>query len=83
VNARPGAPWGENALAFKQPTCPYDIESGPGGLTREVETPLPSNSPRAHMILRVDVVDSRVGRDSVAMDSGTLSHDFAFPSLKD
>jgi hypothetical protein len=25
---------------------PHDIESGPGGLTREVETPLPSNSPR-------------------------------------
>jgi hypothetical protein len=34
---------GGNALAFEQPTCPYDIESGPGGLTREVETPLPSN----------------------------------------
>jgi hypothetical protein len=28
------------------------IESGPGGLTREVETPLPSNSPHDHMILR-------------------------------
>jgi hypothetical protein len=40
---------GGNALAFKQPTSPYDIESGPGGLTREVETPL--------MILRVDLVD--------------------------
>jgi hypothetical protein len=36
---------GGNALAFKQPTWPYDIESGAGGLTREVETPLPSNSP--------------------------------------
>jgi hypothetical protein len=35
---------GGNALAFKQPTWPYDIESGPGGLTREVETPLPSIS---------------------------------------
>jgi hypothetical protein len=33
-------------------------ESGPGGLTREVETPLPSNSPHDHMILRVDLVDS-------------------------
>ena len=29
-------------------------ESGPGGLTREVERPLPSNSPHDHMILRVD-----------------------------
>ena len=33
-------------------------ESGPGGLTREEETPLPSNSPHDHMILRVDLVDS-------------------------
>jgi hypothetical protein len=29
------------------------LESGPGGLTREVDTPLPSNSPHDHMILRV------------------------------
>jgi hypothetical protein len=28
------------------------------GLTREAETPLPSNSPRDHMILRVDLVGS-------------------------
>jgi hypothetical protein len=27
-------------------------DNGPGGLTREVETPLPSNSPHDHMILR-------------------------------
>jgi hypothetical protein len=33
-------------------------ESGPGGLTREVETPLPSNSPHDHMILRGDLVGS-------------------------
>jgi hypothetical protein len=33
-------------------------ESGPGGLTREVETPLPANSPHDHLILRVDLVDS-------------------------
>jgi hypothetical protein len=33
-------------------------ERGPGGLTREVETPLPSNSPHDHMILRVDLVGS-------------------------
>jgi hypothetical protein len=33
-------------------------ESGAGGLTREVETPLPSNSPHGHMILRVDLVGS-------------------------
>jgi hypothetical protein len=40
---------------------PYRLrerERGPGGLTREVETPLPSNSPREHMILRVDLVGS-------------------------
>jgi hypothetical protein len=30
------------------------IESGSGGLTREVETPLPSNSPLGPMILRVE-----------------------------
>jgi hypothetical protein len=29
---------------------PYDIESGAGGLTREVETPLPSNSPPDPML---------------------------------
>jgi hypothetical protein len=28
------------------------------GLTREVETPLPSNSTHDHMILRVDLVGS-------------------------
>ena len=49
---------GGNALAFKLPTWPYDIESGPGGRTREVERPLPSNSPHDHMILREDLVDS-------------------------
>jgi hypothetical protein len=35
-----------------------DIESGAGGLTREVETPLPSNSPHDPMMLRVDLVGS-------------------------
>jgi hypothetical protein len=30
----------------------------PGGLTREVETPLPSNSPHDPMVLRVDLVGS-------------------------
>jgi hypothetical protein len=45
-------------LAIKQPTWPYDIERGPGGLTREVESPLPSNSPHGHMILREDLVGS-------------------------
>jgi hypothetical protein len=35
-----------------------ESESGPGGLTREVETPLPLNSPHDHMILRVDLEDS-------------------------
>jgi hypothetical protein len=34
------------------------IERGPGGLTREVETPSPSTSPHARMILRVDQVGS-------------------------
>jgi hypothetical protein len=34
------------------------VEPG-GGLTREVETPLPSNSPHDHMILRVDLVGSQ------------------------
>ena len=33
-------------------------ERGPGGLTREVETPLPSTSPHDPMILREDLVDS-------------------------
>jgi hypothetical protein len=33
-------------------------ESGAGGLSREVEVPLPSNSPHDHMILRVDLVGS-------------------------
>jgi hypothetical protein len=33
-------------------------ETGAGGLTREVETPLPSNSPHDHMILRVELVGS-------------------------
>jgi hypothetical protein len=28
------------------------------GLTREVETPLPSNSPHDHMLLREDLVGS-------------------------
>jgi hypothetical protein len=49
---------GGSALALKQPTLPNDIESGPGGLTREVETPSPSNSPHDHIILRVDLVGS-------------------------
>jgi hypothetical protein len=34
-------------------------ERGPGGLTRELETPLPSNSPHDRMILRGDLVGSR------------------------
>jgi hypothetical protein len=42
--------------AFQQPTWPNDTERGPGGLTREVETPLPSNSPHGQMILRVELV---------------------------
>jgi hypothetical protein len=48
------------ACASPPPHCERGKESrsGPGGLTREVETPLPSNSPRAHMVLRVDLVDS-------------------------
>jgi hypothetical protein len=33
-------------------------ESGAGGLTKEEDTPLPSNSPHDHMILRVDLVGS-------------------------
>ena len=32
-----------------------DIESGPGGLTWEVYTPLPSNAPHDPMLLRADV----------------------------
>ena len=38
------------------------IESGPAGCTREVETPLPSNSPHDHMILRVHLVGPHTGR---------------------
>jgi hypothetical protein len=37
---------------------PLERERGPGGLTREVETPLPSNSPHDPMILRGDLVGS-------------------------
>jgi hypothetical protein len=40
---------------------PRERESGPGGLTRAVETPLPSNSPHDPMISRVDRVDSYTG----------------------
>jgi hypothetical protein len=36
-----------------------ESESGAGGLTREVETPLPSNSPHDHMMLGVELVGSR------------------------
>jgi hypothetical protein len=35
-----------------------ESESGAGGLTREVETPLPSNSPHDHMMLGVELVGS-------------------------
>jgi hypothetical protein len=48
---------------------PYDIESGPGGLTREVERPLPSNSPHDHMILRVDLVDSHARRNGPCLQT--------------
>jgi hypothetical protein len=40
------------------PSLNTQRERGAGGLTREVETPLPSNSPHEHMILRVDLVGS-------------------------
>jgi hypothetical protein len=59
---------GEARDWWKRPlplVSPHDhmilIESGPGGLTREVETPLPSNSSHDHMILRVDLVGSHAG----------------------
>jgi hypothetical protein len=39
-------------------TPPRGRESGPGGLTREVDRPLPSNHPHDRMMLRVDLVDS-------------------------
>jgi hypothetical protein len=38
--------------------CTRHRESGAGGLTREVDTPLPSNNPHDHMILRVELVGS-------------------------
>jgi hypothetical protein len=34
------------------------VHGGPGGFTRELETPSPSNSPRDPMILRGDLVGS-------------------------
>jgi hypothetical protein len=40
--------------------CVLGRGSGRGGLTREVETPLPSNSPHDHMLLRVNLVGSHV-----------------------
>jgi hypothetical protein len=43
---------------FHQVCVLHDVESGPGGRTREVETPLASNSPHGHMRLRVDLVGS-------------------------
>jgi hypothetical protein len=49
---------GGKGPAFKQPTWPYDIKRGPGGLTRAVERALPLNSPHDDMILRVDRVGS-------------------------
>jgi hypothetical protein len=39
------------ALRFKVTATLLALgESGPGGLTRELETPLPSSHPHAHMI---------------------------------
>jgi hypothetical protein len=64
------------ALAFKQPTWPYDIERGPGGLTREVESPLASNSPHGHMVLREDLVGShgRWNRPCLQTSPNTTCH---------
>jgi hypothetical protein len=48
----------ERGVDFFQTLQVRERESGPGGLTRELETPSPSNSPHDQMILRVDLVDS-------------------------
>jgi serine/threonine protein kinase len=48
--------WDKSGCVACLPPSPR--ERGPGGLTREVETPLPSNSPHDHMILREHLVDS-------------------------
>jgi hypothetical protein len=58
---------------FKQPTCPYDIESIVDwcGLTREVETPLPSHSPHDHLILRGDLVAHTGGGNALAFKQPT------------
>jgi hypothetical protein len=48
----------ERGVDFFQTLQVRERESGPGGLTRELETPSPSNSPHDQMILRVDLVGS-------------------------
>jgi hypothetical protein len=54
----PAAAAGSYDTVLKVRTIDPVRESGPGGLTREVDTPLPSNSPHDHMILREDLVGS-------------------------
>jgi hypothetical protein len=48
-------------------------ESGAGGLTREVETPLPSNSPHDHMLLRVDQRALSVTQRALSVTQRALS----------
>jgi hypothetical protein len=48
----------ERALEVSESERERERGRGPGGLSREVETPLPSNSPHYPMILREDLVGS-------------------------
>jgi hypothetical protein len=64
------------ASPVRKPSSPFPCregESGPGGLTREEETPLPSNSPHDHMILREDLVGSHGRRKRPCLQTAHMT----------